>query len=125
MTEQATTTSGPDQHRESQRAAVAHVVPLRVLLAVWAALVLLTWITVAVTYVDLGNLNLWIAIAIATIKASLVALYFMHLRYDKPFYGVILVGALLFVMLFIGVAMMDTLEYEHQLIPGYAPELQR
>jgi cytochrome c oxidase subunit 4 len=125
MTERATTTTSQDQHAESQRAALAHVVPLRVLLAVWAALVLLTWITVAVAHVDLGNLNLWIAMTIATVKASLVALYFMHLRYDKPFYGVILVGALLFVMLFIGLAMMDTLAYEHQLIPGYAPELQR
>ena len=37
-----------------------------------------------------------IAVGIATVKASLVALYFMHLRYDQPFYAIVLLTALLF-----------------------------
>ena len=52
--------------------------------------------TVAATWVDLGGWNLWIALGIATVKASLVALYFMHLRYDNPFYALIFVTALVF-----------------------------
>jgi len=91
---------------------VGHVVPLQVLLAVWAALLVLTVITVAVVHVNLGAFNLWLALIIATVKASLVALYFMHLRYDKPFNAIALVAALVFVMLFVGVAMMDTLKYQ-------------
>lgn len=86
---------------------VGHVVPLPVLLGVWAALIVLTGATVAVTYVDLGPLNLWVAMLIATVKAGLVALYFMHLRYDHPLYGVLLVSALFFVALFIGLTLID------------------
>lgn len=103
---------------------LAHIVPLRVLAAVWIALLVFTWLTVAATYVDLGNLNLWIALIIATIKASLVILYFMHLRYDHPFNAVVFITSLVFVMLFIGLALMDTLEYQPELIPDYAPAVQ-
>lgn len=101
-----------------------HVVPLRTLLAVWAALVVLTVVTVAVTYVDLGPLNLAVALLIATVKASLVALYFMHLRWDRPFNALVLIGALAFVALFIGIALIDTTAYHPNLIPGYAPAVK-
>lgn len=103
----------------------AHAVPLRVLLAVWLALVVLTVVTVAAVRVDLGMLNIWIALAIALVKASLVGLYFMHLRYDRPFHAIVLVCSLLFVVLFVGLALLDTVHYQHELIPGYAPEVVR
>ena len=102
-----------------------HVVPIRTLLAVWAVLIVGTWLTVAATYVDLGSLNLWVAMAIATVKASLVALYFMHLRWDKPFNAMLFVGALLFIALFVGIAMLDTAAYHDDLIPGYAPAMEQ
>lgn len=100
-----------------------HVVPPRVLLAVFGALLVLTVATVAVTKVDLGRFNLWVALAIAVVKAGLVALYFMHLRYDRPFNGFLLIVALAFVMLLVGGTLTDALQYEPQLIPGYAPAL--
>ncbi|MCS7182939.1 MAG: cytochrome C oxidase subunit IV family protein [Thermoanaerobaculum sp.] len=107
---------------ESQEnAGHVHVVPLRVLVTVWAALMVLTVVTVAATWVDLGKLNLWLALAIATLKASLVVLYFMHMRYDQPFNAIVFIGALLFVMLFVVFALMDTKAYQPELIPGYAP----
>jgi len=102
-----------------------HVVPFRVLLAVWVALMALTVVTVAVTWVDLGNFNLWIAMAIATVKATLVVLYFMHMRYERPFNAVVFVSALAFVALFIGIALIDTGAYQPALIPGYAPGMQQ
>ena len=98
-----------------------HVVPARVLLGVWAALLFLTFTTVAVTWVNLGPLSLPVAIGIATVKAMLVALFFMHLKYDRPFNAVVLVSSIFFVMLFLGLALMDTLHYRKDLIPGYAP----
>jgi len=58
-------------------------------------------------------------------KASLVALYFMHLRYDRPFLAIVFVTSLVFVMLFVGLALMDTVEYQPELIPGFAPALDR
>jgi len=101
-----------------------HVVPLRVLAGVWGALMVLTWITVLVAGVDVGNLNIVVALTIAVIKSAFVALWFMHLRYDSPFNAVILISALAFVALFIGLALLDTKEYQSDLIPGYAPAIQ-
>lgn len=95
---------------------VGHVVPLPLLLGIGATLMVLTVVTVAVTYVDLGRFNLWVALFIAGFKALLVSLYFMHLRWDRPFNGFVFIGALAFVMLFVGFALMDSLAYQHQII---------
>lgn len=54
-------------------------------LAVWAALIVLTGLTVAAAKLDVGLGNIIIAIGIATLKASLVILYFMHLKFEHPF----------------------------------------
>jgi cytochrome c oxidase subunit 4 len=102
---------------------VGHVVPLPVLAGVLGLLLFLTVATVAATWVDLGRLNIWLALAIATVKAAFVVLYFMHLRYDRPFNGVILIISLALVMLFIGIALTDTEHYQPDLIPGYAPAI--
>jgi len=102
---------------------VGHVVPLRLLWTVLAALLALTVLTVAVTKVDLGKLNLVIAMVIAAVKGSLVLLYFMHLRWDRPFNAVVFVSSLAFVALFIILALLDTSEYQPNLIPGYAPAI--
>jgi cytochrome c oxidase subunit 4 len=93
-------------------AALAHVIPPGVLLAVFAALMVMTAITVAITWVDLGPWNLVAAMAIATLKASLVALYFMHLRYDQPFNALVFVTALAFLALFVVLTLMDTVDAE-------------
>jgi cytochrome c oxidase subunit 4 len=104
---------------------VGHVVPFKVLATVWGTLLLLTVITVAVAGVDLGRFNLEIALAIATIKASLVLLYFMHMRYARPMNAIVFIAALLFVMLFVSIALIDTQAYAPDLIPGYGPALPR
>ena len=91
---------------------LAHVVPLPVLAAVFAALAVLTFADVAATWFDWGEFNLWIALGIATVKAALVALYFMHLRYDHPFNGLIFVAGLLFLALFLAMTLLDTAQYQ-------------
>lgn len=53
-------------------------------------------VTVAVSYVDLGPANTFVAILVATMKAGLVAAFFMHLRYDHPFNAIIFVMSFLF-----------------------------
>ena len=80
-------------------------------LGVFALLMVLTFITVAVSWVDLGNWNLVVALGIATVKASLVALYFMHLRYDNPFNALVFVAALVFLAVFLSLTLLDTLQY--------------
>jgi len=98
-----------------------HIASVRLLLVVWVALIFGTWLTVSASTVDLGFLNIWIGLAIATGKAVLVALYYMHLRWDKPFNAFVFLSAFFFLFLFIGFAMMDTAQYQIDLIPGYSP----
>ena len=100
-----------------------HIASVKLLIVVWIALMIGTWLTVAASTVDLGWLNIWIGLAIATAKAVLVTLYYMHLRWDKPFNAFVFLGAFLFLFLFIGFAMMDTAHYQVDLIPGYSQGL--
>jgi len=112
MAEQATQVHGA-------HAGVGHVVPIRTLVGVLAVLLVLTVATVAVTLVDLGRLNLVLALGIAVVKGALVLLYFMHLRWDRPFNAVVLVSALAFFMIFVALALMDAHNYQSEMIPGY------
>jgi cytochrome c oxidase subunit 4 len=57
-------------------------VPLPVLFGVLSTLLAMTFVTVAVSWHNFGRLNIWIALGIAVFKASLVLLFFMHLKYD-------------------------------------------
>ena len=103
---------------------VGHVVPLGMLFGVLAVLLVLTVVTVAVTFVDLGPMNLVVALVIALVKASLVLLYFMHLRWDRPFNAVILISALAFVVIFIGLTLLDSYSYQADIIPGVGSQIQ-
>ncbi len=58
------------------------VIPQRVYYLVFVTLILLTLVTVDVAFYNFGFLNISIAMAIATVKATIVAMYFMHLRYN-------------------------------------------
>jgi len=95
---------------------MAHVASAKLLLSIFGALLVLTVVTVMAAGVGMGTIDLWIAMFIATIKATLVALYFMHLRYDKPFNTMIFLSSFLFVAVFIGFTMMDSMEYNETII---------
>jgi cytochrome c oxidase subunit IV len=107
-------TDHPKTDVPAGHAAMAHVAPLPVLLAVFAALLALTCLTVyaADSPIDLGAWSLWIALGIAAVKGALVVLYFMHLRYDHPLHAIIFIVALLFVALFISLTLLDTVQYQ-------------
>ena len=98
-------------HSHGIRGHMGHVVSVKMLVGVLVGLLILTWITVAATFVDLGGLNIVIALVIATMKASLVCLFFMHLFWDRRFNLVVLVASLCFLSIFIGFCLMDRLEY--------------
>jgi cytochrome c oxidase subunit IV len=93
-------------------AKLAHVADVRVLLAVFASLIVLTAITVAVSYFDFGALNLMVALGVATIKAALVAMWFMHLRYDNGLNAFIFLVGVVFLGLFLIITMMDSVQYQ-------------
>ncbi len=111
-------------HDDLHGKSVGHIVSLGLLLKVFGALVVLTVITVAASYVDFGEFNLVVALAIAVIKATLVVLFFMHLLWDKPFNAIVFVGCLIFVGLFISLALLDTGQYHGSVQPGEAPGMK-
>jgi cytochrome c oxidase subunit IV len=87
-----------------------HIVPLTTYLAIGSALFVLTAITVWVAHIPLGGWNVVVALFIAGIKATLVALVFMHLLYDKKMYLVIFVSAIVILSIFIMLTMFDVNE---------------
>jgi cytochrome c oxidase subunit 4 len=98
----------PEEHH-----GISHVASTRVLIGTGGSLLLLTIVTVLATKVDFGaNLNLALAMFIAVIKATLVVLFFMHLKYDKLFHTVIFVSAILAATLFVGFTVMDSGQYQ-------------
>lgn len=85
-----------------------HIVPKSVLLKVFGGLILLTIITVGAAYVPLGPLTVPVAIGIAVVKASLVVLFFMHLKYDNPVNALTFTIGTIFVVVFITITLLDT-----------------
>ena len=105
----------PGHHPEDH---VPHVTPLKVYFITWAALMVLTIITVAASYVNFGPWNVVIAVVIATIKALTVALLFMHLWFDHKFHAMIMGSSIIFLGIFVSFVMFDT---EHR---GHADSIE-
>ena len=95
-----------EQHPNSEH---AHIVPYRTFVLVWLALLVLTGITVAAAQVNLGALNVWVALGIATLKAGLVVAVFMHMQYETPLFKLALFSALAILAIFIGLTFLDVL----------------
>lgn len=72
---------------------------------VWASLLVMTVVTVAVSFFNLGLWNATVALIIASVKASLVALYFMHLRHEIK----LVLGFALFPLVILGLIIIGTL----------------
>jgi cytochrome c oxidase subunit IV len=84
-----------------------HVSPLKVYIGIFLTLMVLTAITVAVAYVDLGQLNKVIALGIASFKATLVVLYFMHVKYQSRLTKLVVVTGFFFLAILLGMTMID------------------
>ena len=70
-----------------------HVIPKRIYFTIFAILLTLTFLTVAVSFKNLGEMNIVVAVGIAVVKATLVVLYFMHVRYsDRMTWVVVITG---------------------------------
>ena len=84
-----------------------HVIPMKVLLRVFGALVVLTVLTVAVAQLDLGVLDLPVALGIAGAKSALVVLFFMALKYDKGVNSMVFTVGTVFVVVFLFFTLLD------------------
>ena len=70
-----------------------HVVPVRTYYLIFLTLMVCTAITVAVAFVDLGRLNAVVAMTIAVLKATLVVLFFMHVKYSTRLTWAVVIGS--------------------------------
>lgn len=84
-----------------------HIVSSKIYVAIWAALMCLTVITATIAFVDLGPLNTVVALVIATFKALLVVLFFMHVKYaSEKLTKMVVISAVfwLLILLFLSLA---------------------
>lgn len=86
-----------------------HVVSRKIYLAVFAALLLGTTLTVWVAFFDLGPLNDIAMLTIAVAKATLVVLFFMHVRYSGRLIALVVSSAVLWLLILLTLALSDYL----------------
>lgn len=100
--------STTDAHEHDGEHHEHHIIPLKVYLTVFGSLIALTIITVLTARVDLGILNVPLAMTIAGFKCTLVVMYFMALKYDKKINVLVFSVGIMFVLIFMGITMLDT-----------------
>lgn len=86
-----------------------HAVPTKIYYAIFATLIVLTGITVAVAYVDLGPINIVAALTIAGFKATIVALYFMHVKYSTRLIKLVVIAGLYWMGIIFALTLSDYL----------------
>lgn len=84
-----------------------HIVSYKTYVLVWAALVILTVITVTVAGMDLGRLSIYTALLIALTKSGLVLQFFMHLKYEQGIFKVMFFITIITLTIFIGFTFFD------------------
>jgi len=97
--------------------AAEHIVPKRTYFAIWMALVILTGVTAYVSTLNLHvvrglndiSLNAGAALLIASLKASLVVLFFMHVKYSPRLTAVVIFAAIFWLVLLLALSMADYL----------------
>jgi cytochrome c oxidase subunit IV len=84
-----------------------HVVPKKIYFLVFFALIALTALTTAVAFKDLGPMNTVAALAIAVCKATLVILFFMHVKYSPGLSRLVIVAAFFWLAILIALTLTD------------------
>ncbi len=97
------------EHNSPQHNSTAdHVSSLTSSLGVWITLLVFTGITVGAAFVNLGPFNTVVAISIATFKATLVVLFFMHVKYThEKLTPLVIVSAIFFLLILLALSMAD------------------
>jgi cytochrome c oxidase subunit 4 len=88
---------------------MAHISPVSTYLTVFGTLMVLTTVTVAAAFTNLGSLNFPIAIAIAITKATVVVLFFMHVKYSSKLTKFVVASSIFFLVCLFGLTFTDYL----------------
>ena len=97
-----------------------HISPKSTYYAIFAALMVLTGVTVAVAFVNLGAFNFPVALSIAITKATLVILFFMHVKYSSQLTKLFVAMAFFFMAIMFGLTMTDYMSRGMRTYPGGA-----
>ena len=85
-----------------------HILSTKIYVGIWAALMVLTVVTASVAFIDLGPLNTVVALEIATFKALLVVLIFMHVKYaSEKLTKMVIVSSLFWLLLLLFLSLAD------------------
>jgi cytochrome c oxidase subunit 4 len=84
-----------------------HIVSVRIYLIIFLALMALTGVTVSAAFYNLGPLNVIVALAIAVFKATLVILYFMHVRFSSRLTQVVVAAGFFWLVIMIVLTLSD------------------
>jgi len=95
-----------------------HIVPIPVYLGVFFALVIGTLVTWQVSLLDLGRLNAVVALTIAVCKATLVVLFFMHVKYSTKLTKLVVVCGIFWLLLLLTITEADLLTRTWMGVPG-------
>jgi cytochrome c oxidase subunit IV len=90
-----------DQHE------IPEILSYRLLITVLALLLILTALTIGVSMINLGKLNVWIALIIASAKSSLVVIFFMHMKFENKAVKISLVSTICFAAILVGFIFWD------------------
>ena len=98
----------PDSHSTHDDTHADHVSTLGSSVGIWLTLLVFTGLTVGAAFIDLGPLNTILALSIATFKAILVVLFFMHVKYThEKLTPLVIVSAIFFLFLLLALSMAD------------------
>jgi cytochrome c oxidase subunit 4 len=87
----------------------SHILPTRVYYTIYAILIVCTGLTVWIAFLDLGPLNTIAALAIAVLKATLVVLFFMHVKYSTRLTWAVALGSVFWFGILLALTMSDYL----------------
>ncbi len=84
-----------------------HVSPIKLYIGIFLTLMVLTAVTIMVAYVNLGPWNKVVALGIASFKATLVVLYFMHVKYSSRLTKLVVISGFFFLIILLTLTMTD------------------
>ena len=90
-------------HRASQ------IVPPRIYYTIYAILMVCTYLTVQIAFLDLGAMNAVAALVIATFKATIVVLFFMHVKYSSRLTWAVVIGSIFWLGILLALTLGDYL----------------
>ena len=99
-----------------------HIVPIPVYAAIFVALLVLTAVTIAVAFIDLGAMNTAAALAIAFVKGSLVVMYFMHVKYSSRLVQLAAATGFIWLGIMLSFTLSDVWTRGWQPVSGFAPQ---